>query len=137
MTKDVTITVIGKQKEVDPEPVVTVAKGTYKFENQNHYIDYNERNKDTSIYIVNNIVATNSKVMVNRMGAVNSKMLFEVQKKNTLEYTTPYGTIWMDIITDAINITESPTKLNIDIEYNMEVDKEHISSCSLSIEVIK
>ncbi|MDF2821510.1 MAG: hypothetical protein K0R15_1951 [Clostridiales bacterium] len=132
---DVTVTVTGRQIDLDPTPVVVVARGKYRLENDIYYVEYTETETESGNIIINKIVANMNKVIINRSGAINSILQFETQRKNAVEYETQYGVLSMDIITKDINISVVGNQINIVVDYYFEMNGEHVSRNSLSIEI--
>nr|MCR5474642.1 DUF1934 domain-containing protein [Lachnospiraceae bacterium] len=50
-------------------------------------------------------------------------------------YVTPYGALLVGIDTDRIDIRESKDKINIDIDYALDINYEHLANCKIKMEI--
>ena len=50
-------------------------------------------------------------------------------------YITPYGTLLVGIDTDRIDIKESDDVININIDYALDINYEHLADCSIRMEI--
>ena len=54
---------------------------------------------------------------------------------NMTNYVTPYGTLMVGIDTDRIDIRESEDVINIDIDYALDINYEHLANCKIKMEI--
>ena len=100
MDKEVLIHVRGLQTmdaDGEQEPLEIVVPGQYYFRNGSHYLRYEEVMEDFAEPTVNYIKISRKGMEVRKKGVVNVHMVFEQGKKNMTYYTTPYGTIALDM----------------------------------------
>lgn len=137
MTKDVSITVKGVQRDDTGEAGITetTAFGEYYFRNGSHYIIYEETAEDSGERIKNSLKLKGGLLELNRRGAVNSRMVFETGKSHVLDYATPFGLLRMETVTARILCTEEEDRLQIRAEYELWADGRRVSSCRLNIQV--
>ena len=73
------------------------------------------------------------KIEIIKKGIVNSKMTFIEKVKTESIYNTPYGKINMVIDTKSINIKTKQNMIFISIEYDLSMEKEHMSMSKIDI----
>ena len=131
MTKDVLITICGIQKrdgETD-EPIETVTPGEYYFRNGKHYILYEEVQEGIAEVTKCMIKIGDDSVDLSKKGASGVHMIFQRDKKTRTSYQTPYGSLMLGFDSKMIRVLES------DLEYDLEVEEEHLAECSLTLKV--
>ena len=120
MQKEVLIHVRGLQmmdSQGDQEPIEIVVPGQYYFRNGSHYLRYEELLDETAEPTINYIKMSEKGLEVSKKGLVNVHMVFEQGKKNMTYYTTPYGTLQMEA------------------DYALDMNEEHVADCYLAIQV--
>lgn len=137
MTKDVLITISGIQT-IDGEvndPIETVTPGEYYFRNGKHYILYDE---------VQEGVPGVTKCMNQdrrrcgrslQKGKCGVHMSFQKDKKTRTSYQTPYGSMMLGFDSRTIRLMETEDMLHLKLEYDMEVEEEHLAECTLTMKV--
>ena len=137
MTKQVLISIKGLQlienddEEVEETSVVTM--GNYYCRGGNQYIKYEEAFEGIDGTSQNLIIIKEEALEVRKKGIVDVHMVFEKEKKNISYYTTPYGTLQMGIFTTNIQKKEAQDELELQINYVLEINNEHVADCGLSI----
>ncbi len=137
MTKDVLLSIRGLQfeGENDAGDLETITAAEYYKKNNNHYIIYEEATegfRDTT----KNIIKWNGQTFdLTKRGLVNVLMIFEEKKKYMTDYQTPFGSILIGIVTRQIRVEEEEEKINVKVEYALEVNYEHLADCRISMEV--
>jgi len=137
MTKQVLVTVKGVQflENDSEEAVELVTTGNYHCRDNNKYIKYEEVFEDIADTTSNLITIKEDILEVCKKGAINTRMTFQKDTKTQASYKTPYGTIVLRITTKSLDIQENKDNLDIKIDYSLEANNEHLSDCSLSIQV--
>lgn len=137
MTKDVLVTVRGIHKgpDMDKEPIEVTARGEYFYKNQKHYILYEEQPEGEKTLSRNRIKITQGSMELTKSGPVSTTMLFEENRKHLTNYHTPYGSLAMGVHAKKVQICETETQISIHVDYALELDGEHMSDCSIWIEV--
>ena len=64
------------------------------------------------------------------------QMFFETGKKNTSIYSTPFGQIEIGIYAEQIRVNESENKLELNMQYDLEMNSEHVSDSQVSVTVV-
>lgn len=136
MTKDVLITISGIQM-IDKEDfdVEMVVRGDYYQKNGKHYIFYEEIMEGFEGKVKNVIKVTGHSMDIIKIGIANTHMQFEKNKKNLSCYTTPLGDMVVGIQANRIRINEEPDSLKVDIDYTLDINYEHLSECSIRVDV--
>ena len=135
MTKDVLLAIKGLQfdgSEEDTE-IETVTSAEYYKKNNSHYVIYEEafeRFEGTAKNILN---FKDNSLDLTKKGLVNVHMIFEENKKNMTNYSTPYGDILIGIDASKIRMQEEEEKIHLDVEYALEINYEHLADCHISI----
>jgi uncharacterized beta-barrel protein YwiB (DUF1934 family) len=60
-------------------------------------------------------------------------MVFEKNQKNVTYYYTPFGSLLMGIDAKKIDVQEAEDSIQIDVEYGLELNYEHIANCRIRI----
>lgn len=123
-------------KESIENIVETECKGFYQKIGEQIYIKYVEEIEtqivsNNLLKIDNNI--NNLKVEIIKKGIVNSKMTFIEKVKTESIYNTPYGKMNMMIDTKSINVKIKEDMIFINIEYDLFMEKEHMSISKIDI----
>lgn len=139
MTKDVLVSIKGFQMEIDDdEAVEVIAPGQYYKKNGKHYIMFDEVHTDE--YDQNHITKSTIKihdrhVSIIKKGLNNVHMEFEQNKKNLTPYSTPFGNMMIGLNTTLVEIEENTDELNLYLEYDLDINYNHVSECTISVSV--
>lgn len=135
MTKDVLIAIRGMQFEgaEDPEAIEVIQKGQYYQRNGSHYLVYEEPVEGSSDRILNRIKFKTDEVQVTKKGAVNTMLSFKQNEKNMTNYATPYGNLIMGINTHQIDLKMNESKLEIHVDYALDINYEFVADCKIAI----
>ncbi len=137
MDKDVWVSVAGLQFGANPEGdrIEIITPGSYYKKNDHHYVLYEEV-MEGSDEITKNVVRFDGDMLsISKSGFTNVEMIFEKNKRNMTNYVTPYGTLLVGIDTDKIDIRESDDVINIDIDYALDINYEHLANCKIKMEI--
>ncbi len=138
MTRDVLVSVKGLQL-TDPdsksEPIEVITVGEYYYRNGHHYVRYEEMMEGFEGSTSNLIKADQERMEVQRKGATNVHMVFDKDKKNLTYYQTPYGGMEMAISASRIHCTESEKKIDIHVDYALEMNYEHVADCFIEVNI--
>lgn len=139
MTKDVILSITGLQYEEtseQPVPVEVIIAADYYYKNNSHYILYDEVCDDLSSPTKNRIKLKNDLIEISKKGLTTVNMRFEEGKKNHTYYQTPFGSIFISILTNYINIEETNDELTANISYELEIDSKPLSDCKVQIKIV-
>ena len=136
MEKEVLIHVKGLHMMDAPEgdePIEIVVPGEYYFRNGSHYLRYEEMLEDHGDPTVNYIKISPKGMEVRKKGQVNTHMVFEQGKRNMAFYTTSFGTLEMGISATNLELKESDSRLDMKVNYSLDLIQEHVADCCLDI----
>ena len=136
MEKEVLIHVKGLHMMDAPEgdePIEIVVPGEYYFRNGSHYLRYEEMLEDHGDLTVNYIKISPKGMEVRKKGQVNTHMVFEQGKRNMAFYTTSFGTLEMGISATNLELKESDSRLDMKVNYSLDLNQEHVADCCLDI----
>lgn len=136
MKKDVLVSISGLQFEIDKEEAVEVISvGEYYNRNGKHYILYDEILEEVE-GITNCILKISDKqVSIQKKGANNVHMVFEVNRKNITYYNTPFGDLQIGINTTSIKVTEEAEQIIVNIKYELDINYSHVSDCEIQVKI--
>lgn len=137
MTKDVLITISGLQFMDDEgnEPVEVITAGEYYYRNGKHYILYDEVMEGFEGITKNRIKIGEDFMDISKKGVSNVHMSFKKNRKNLTSYQTPFGNLLIGIDARSLDIEEEEDAIDIKVEYDLEVNYEHLAECSLTMNV--
>ena len=115
------------------EPIEIVVPGEYYFRNGSHYLRYEEMLEDHGDPTVNYIKSSPKGMEVRKKGQVNTHMVFEQGKRNMAFYTTSFGTLEMGISATNLELKESDSRLDMKVNYSLDLNQEHVADCCLDI----
>lgn len=115
------------------EPIEIVVPGEYYFRNGSHYLRYEEMLEDHGDPTVNYIKISPKGMEVRKKGQVNTHMVFEQGKRNMAFYTTSFGTLEMGISATNLELKESDSRLDMKVNYSLDLNQEHVADCYLDI----
>ena len=136
MEKEVLIHVKGLHMMDAPEgdePIEIVVPGEYYFRNGSHYLRYEEMLEDHGDPTVNYIKISPKGMEVRKKCQVNTHMVFEQGKRNMAFYTTSFGTLEMGISATNLELKESDSRLDMKVNYSLDLNQEHVADCCLDI----
>ncbi len=133
----VVVTVIGMQRDASGEEnrIEFVTTGTHSFKNGIHYILYEDSEVSGMEGTSNLLKIADAHVTLIRKGAVTQEQRFEIAKKSSSIYTTPYGKLTLTALTHKLDICYGSISGNVDIVYELSVDGRWQSENHLQISV--
>lgn len=139
MTEDILISVKGMhalEATGEDDEVETFSAGKYYFKNGKHYIFYEETPEDGSGTIKNRITLQGEWMEVQKKSPLSSTMTFEVDKKHTSWYNTPFGNLMTGIEVTDMNVTEQENLIEVSVDYTLEVNYERVADSRIRIKVM-
>lgn len=133
-SNNVIIEVKGTQSAGDMyDSMEIITPGTYNYRNGVCYIMYHEYNEGSKTPVKNMIKITDDKIELVKRGEYNVNMVFGDGKENTSCYKTPFGEIFIGILTRSKQIVFLDDKLTIDIKYRLSMNGEYASDNEIRI----
>ena len=136
MDKDVFVRVKGSfTGPADGEDIELIAPGQYFLRGGAQYIVYDEVDEALGEPIKNTIKITPDKVSLRKRGPVVADMSFESGEERVATYTTPFGSLVLNVLARDMVIRQTENELNIKLDYELEIEYEHTSDCVIDIAV--
>lgn len=137
MTKDVILTISGLQfaQEMDAEPIEIVTAGNYYKKNGKHYIIYEEVMEGFEGSTKNIIKLSEDYLDITKEGIANVHMVFEKNKKNMTYYQTPFGSLFIGIDAEQVQVEESEDNIDVNVAYTLEANYEHLADCKIQMNI--
>lgn len=137
MTKDVLLAIRGLQFEADHDEnkVETINAAKYYNKNNHHYVIYDEVTEGFSEGTKNVIKFKEHSLDLTKRGLVNVHMVFEENRKNMTNYSTPYGNILIGIDAKKVSCTEKEGHISVEVEYALEINYEHLADCRIQMNI--
>lgn len=137
MTKDVLLAIKGLQfNELQEDTnVETVTAAEYYKKNNSHYVIYEENFEGFEGTTKNIIKFKDNSLDLTKKGLINVHMIFEENKKNMTNYSTPFGDILIGIDARKIRMEEEEGRIKVNVDYALEVNYEHLADCSISVNI--
>ena len=138
MIKDVLISIKGTQGlEDNTDTVEFMTDGRFGINDGEYFISYDESvmldsGEEVKTYLY---LKSDNSVIIQRNGAVKSKILIEEGKRNTSFYTTPYGNLTIGVFGEAIQHNLSVFGGEITLKYTLDTDLKLLSKNTVNISV--
>lgn len=136
MTKEVLLAIKGLQFDAEEtSDIETVTAAEYYKKNNSHYVIYDEACEGFSETTRNVIKFKDNSLDLTKKGLVNVHMVFEENKKNMTNYSTPFGDILIGIDARRIIMKEEGEQIKVDVDYSLEINYEHLADCKISMNI--
>ncbi len=143
MTKDVLVSISGMHTQLLPElteeeneSIETITPALYYNKNEKHYILYSEVLEGETRETKNKIkISKDGSVEVIKSGVSNTHMIFKQNEKNLTYYQTPFGQLLVGVNTKKLDVKEEEEKIEVHIEYELEVNHEPMAECEIKLGV--
>lgn len=136
MKKKAIITVSSKQKYNGEEEVVEViTPGNFFKKDDKYYTVYDETEISGMKGTTTTLKIEDNKLSLIRIGSTSTKMEFEEMAKNVSMYTTPYGTLQMEIHTKGLNIDVDENGGDVVVNYDLRVVGQKPTKTTLTINI--
>jgi len=137
MTKNCLLAIKGLQFDASEEDmeIETVTAAEYYKKNNSHYVIYEEAFEGMEGTTRNIIKFREDSFDVTKRGIMNVHMVFEENKKNMTNYSTPFGDILIGIDARKISMQESSRKIQVNVDYALEVNYEHLADCRITMNI--
>ncbi len=125
MNKPVIISIKGRQsfEDMDDEVIDLVTEGRMSGGSAEGYtLSYLESSATGMHGTMTTFQIQDGSITLQRMGAVNSQMIFEEGRKHLSLYETPYGALTIGVNTHRARSSLKDTGGDIEITYDIEID---------------
>lgn len=135
MQKQAIIQVIGTQaySEGTDDRMDFMTLGTFHKREDTYYIIYRETEVTGMAGVTTSLKIEAEKVILNRMGAANYKLIFELGTLNHAVYVTPHGSLYLGVYTQEMEIHLTEQGGHITLKYNLFSDDDLVSQNTLRI----
>ncbi|MCM1245265.1 MAG: DUF1934 domain-containing protein [Roseburia sp.] len=139
MKKDVKVSISGVHNNLQEETVEVVSMGELYEKDDKIYVSYDEASDSApgvDCEIVKSLLKVKKdQVEIIKKGITETHMVF-IQDKDTISYySTPFGELEVAIHTDRLEKTTNEQGFQIFLEYALEINAAHMSSCNVDIKV--
>lgn len=138
MDNNVVVKVSGLQVVEDTgDSVEMISVGKHYIKNSKHYLLYDEIDDENGTRIKNTIKFTENGAEVLRKGIINGKLVFAKGKSNQSLYSTPYGDLFIEILTKDIQLKQQEDNVNLKIDYELYANNSKVSYSKIEIDISK
>ena len=138
MDKDVLVRVRGLilgEPGSGSDQIEIIAPGEYYQKDGRHYVLYEECSEEFEEPIRNLLKISPDRVSIRKRGLINTDMVFEKGGERQSHYTTPFGSVVLGIQARDLTVREAPEEIRVRVDYSLELNYEHISDCTVQIQV--
>lgn len=121
------------QEEEDIIEVINV--GRYRIINGSEYVKYDEVYEESTQKSTNTIKISEKCVEITKKGLVTAHMSFVEGEKTMTFYDTPYGSIYLGIFAQDIQIERDEDDIRISIDYSIDMNYEKVADSHIDIEI--
>lgn len=121
------------QEEEDIIEVINV--GRYRIINGSEYVKYDEAYEESTQKSTNTIKISEKCVEITKKGLVTAHMSFVEGEKTMTFYDTPYGSIYLGIFAQNIQIERDEDDIRISIDYSIDMNYEKVADSHIDIEI--
>ena len=138
MDKDVLIHINGIQYTggEEPEPVEVITPGQYYFKNGNHYLKFEDVTDNPNERTSSLMKFRPAYLEVKKSGFVDTRMVFEENKKTLTIYETPFGVMNVSISATSIRLKEEKESIELTAEYALDINNSYMADCSITLTAI-
>ncbi len=122
-------------EEDSEEPIEIINIGSYNVIEDKEYVRYDELVEGENEKCSNLIKIAGNSVEITKRGAITAHLSFVEGEKTMTCYDTPFGNIYLGIFTRELDILRSEGRINITIDYALELNYEHVSDCKVEMEI--
>lgn len=135
--KNVNIIIKSTQHDLEDTTTEQSYSGHYAFQDGVHLLSYEEQEEtDSNIFITKNLYKISDRTLqLSKNGAITTKMLFDTEKRHQNVYKTPLGSFTLLLHTKSVNIDASKEQLNVFLNYDLFLNQNFISNCTIELTV--
>jgi uncharacterized beta-barrel protein YwiB (DUF1934 family) len=134
---NVVVTIVGTQRDAEGEEsrIELITAGHYYEKNGVQYLTYKDSEVSGQEGTTTMLKVYEQSVVLVRAGSVQYKQEFRLDQKSHSSYVTSYITMGMSIVTNSMELALHGPTGNIDICYELEINRQWQSTNTLSISV--
>ncbi len=137
--KNVMLKIKGKQTNTEGEEniIELITEGKFYIKNDSYYLVYDETEISGMEGSTTTLKIQGHKISMKRFGNNTSSLIFEQGKKHRTEYSTAFGDMSMEVLTDSVDVNISDVgKGSIDLSYKLSISNATESSNQLTINIM-
>lgn len=132
--KPVKISIKSTQHDIENTTAETSYSGYYAYNDGVHLLSYEESDSDSPDIVVKNLYKISERSLyLSKSGAITTKMLFDTEKKHQNVYQTSLGSFPLMLHTKQINIDASEGTLTVFVNYDLFLNQNFISNCTIEM----
>jgi uncharacterized beta-barrel protein YwiB (DUF1934 family) len=117
------------------DSVEIMAPGKYYMRNDKHYVIYDDIDEESGVKTKNTIKFNQTSAEVLRKGDISGKITFDKGKNNQSLYSTPFGDLFVEVLTKDIHLSEQEKKVNLKIDYELYANNNKVSDSKIEIDI--
>jgi len=135
MDRDVLIHINGIQYTGgdEPEPVEVITPGQYYYRNGNHYLTFEDITDNPNERTSSIMKFRPAYLEVKKKGFVDTRMVFEENKKTLTLYETPFGVMNVSVSATSIRLKEEKESIELIAEYALDINNSYMADCSITL----
>ncbi|MBE5996365.1 MAG: DUF1934 domain-containing protein [Lachnospiraceae bacterium] len=139
-TKQVTVRVTGNQfyfhyTDTNEEPIEVISAGTMRREKDSCVVEYEEAYEGIEEKTKNTVTIGPGRVQIDKTGVVTSSLIFELGKKSSSYYSTPFGMMEMGVTTTSLKTDIRENEADVYIAYALIMNGSYVADCTVDIAV--
>ena len=113
-----------------------ITPATYYLKNGKHYVIYDEVVEGMPGTIRNTIKITGDSMFeIRKSGIADTHMVFEKNRINMTNYSTPFGEMMVGIHTKDMRVNVEEESIDVSISYVLDVNSEPLSDCEIRVNI--
>lgn len=122
MDKNIIISLKGIQNGDEKDPIELVTVGEYHYEDNKHFITYEESEMTGMEGTVTTLTIEGEKVTLMRTGNNNTQLIFEEGHRHINCYETPYGSLSVGVRANNVKVSLGNEGGEVSAKYELEVN---------------
>lgn len=137
MKKNVNISLISSQFDGDKtERIEMMTEGELTTRKDGYIISYPETDMSGKMNgTQTKLLVSKDRLELHRTGEIRSDLILEPGKKHQCHYSTPFGDMFVGVLTKSLNSTMTPKGGALDFCYVLDVNSSYIGDFEISINV--
>ena len=135
MTKEVTVLIDGLQLDAEAESVITITPGIYHHSHGKHFIQYEENAESGEGSTQSILKIAPNRVEIVKKGITMSHMIFEGNMPSQTPYETPYGSLFLEILTTGLSVVETSEEILVSLQYTLSANGDFLSDNRIIIKI--
>lgn len=137
MKKDVILSICGKQSYMgqDPDVIELVTEGTMEKTEKGWELCYEESDLTGLSGVFTRFVIEKDRIILDRTGRLNSKMVFEVGVSHDSLYQVEFGALMITVCATRVDARIGEGGGTVDLVYNIEIEQNAVGVIDYHLEI--